>query len=180
MRLDSQLFFVSPGTPLSLVGGAGVAIPSDVIDLFGLGVGVPITTNIIGTPTVWGSDFGIGTRKVQIECVVGTSLATADAATLNAAMQLAPDDTTGNPGAWQTVLETGELTAAQLPTGTIFARFDWPPVFPVTLRPRFARILFQVPATLLFTAGTIAYAIGVPLRDDQSNRQAAKNYVGVA
>ena len=177
MRLDSQLFFIAPGAPLSIVAAAGVDTPSDVIDMFGLGVGVPITTNIIGTPAIWGSDFGIGVRKVQIECVVGTTITTADSATLNAAMQLAEDDTTGNPGTWQTVVETGELTAAQLPTGTVFARFDWPPVFPVTLRPRFARLLFQVPAGLVFTAGTIAYAIGVASRDDQSNRQAAKNFV---
>lgn len=177
MRLDSQLYFVAPGTPLSIVAGTGVDTPSNVVDLFGLGVGVPITQSIIGTPTTWGSDFGLGTRKVQIECVVGTALATSNSATLNAAMQLAADDGTGNPSTYQTVIETGELTAAQLVANTIFARFDWPPVFPRTLRPRFARILFQVPAATVFTAGTIAYAIGVAARDDTANLNSPRNYV---
>ena len=176
MRLDSQLYFVPPGTPLSLVAGAGVAVPSTVIDLMGLGVG-QVPTNIIGTPTVWGSDFGIGEKKIQIECVVGTALTTSTSATLNAAIQLAADDGTGNPSTWQTVEETGELTVAQLTSGVIFARFDFPPAFPANLNPRFARILFQTPSGTDFTAGTVAYAIGVAVRDDQANKFAARNYV---
>jgi len=56
-------------------------------------------------------------------------------------------------------------------------RFPWLPPFPANLRPRFLRLLFQTPASLLFTAGTIASAVVTTTRDDQFNRNAANNYV---
>lgn len=185
MRTDAQWTFVPAGAPFSLVGAAGANLPTNPLDMLGLGVGVAPTPGlIIGNVTLWGADFGIasgkmGTPKLQVS--IGTGLVTATAATLNLALQFAPDNGAAgvppyNPGAWQTVVETGALTAAQLPAGTVLARFDWPPVFPQTLRPRFARLLAQVPAATDFTAGTINFAGVVFDRDDQANKQAARNY----
>ena len=182
MFTDALLNFTAPGTPLSMVGGAGVSIVmapgGTALDLLGLGVGVLSgSQDIIGTQSaLFGTDFGIGVRKAQLDVVVGTAFTTATAATPNLAFQLAPDDGTGNPGTWQTVVETGNLTVAQCAANTRIARFDWPPVFPETLRPRFARLLMQFGAGTDLTAGTIAYAIVTTDRDDQSNSRAQRNY----
>lgn len=179
MITDALLAFVPIGGNLSVVAAAGVDTPSNVIDLLGLGVGVlPANDSIIGNPTTFGAPdaMGVGGLRPELNVTIGTALATATSATLNAALQAAADDGTGNPSTWQTLVETGELTAAQCAANTVIARFPWVPPFPANLRPRFLRLLFQVPAATLFTAGTIASALVVPCRDDQFNKFAAKNY----
>lgn len=179
MRIDSQWSFIPTSAPLSLVAGAGVNIASNVIDLLGQGVGTA-PQNIIGNVSLFGTDMGIATGLLtpKLQAVIGTGLVTANSATLNLAFQLAPDTAnTFQPGTWQTVEETGALTAAQLAAGTVFARFTFPPVFPATLRPRYARLLGQIPSGTNFTAGTISFAGIVPTRDDYaSEQQAARNY----
>lgn len=182
MRLDSSLAFVPVGSPLSLVGGAGVSFVSQVIDLMGVGVGIA-PPNIFGSgypSTLWGTDFGIGGKKVQLEVAVGTAFTTATACTLNVQLQGAPDTaTTYQPGTWQTFVETGPITAAQLTANATIARFDWPPAFPVTeagSRPRYVRLNFGILAAADFTAGTIAFAIPTMVRDDWAIKFQNKNY----
>lgn len=134
--------------------------------------------NIIGTPTLFGEDSGIGGNKPMISINIGTALASGNSATLNVAFQGAPDTGVGGgyqPGTWQTFNETGAVTVAQGTAGTVL-RLEWPPAFPANLSPRFLRLLFQVPAATAFTAGTISSAIVTMVRDDQSNRYAARNY----
>ncbi len=184
MRTDGQVAFVPFGTALSLVGSAGVAIASGVIDLLGLGVGQSPALNgtIIGTTynQQFGTDFGIGLNPVQLDVVIGTGLVTGTAATLTLAFQGAPD--TGLTGSWQpgtyvTYLETGAITAAQGTAGTRIMRMDWPPSFPETSPPpRYVRLLAQVPAATLFTAGTLLFALGTLARDDMAMKYAARNY----
>lgn len=175
---DQLLDFVPIGTNLSLVALAGVNIASPVtIDILGSGVGTA-PQNIIGNATIFGEDSGIGGIVPNINIVIGTTVTTSDACTLNVAFQGAPDLGVGGgyqPGTWQTFNETGPMTAAQLLAGTVI-RLDWFPAFPPNEQPRYLRLLFQVPATLLFTAGTIASAITTMVRDDQANRYAAANY----
>jgi hypothetical protein len=179
MRSDALLALVPIGAPLSLVGAAGVSIPSpNVIDLLGQGVG-QAPANIIGNAALFGEDAGIGGIRPQLNVTVGTSLVTATAATLNAAIQGAADTGAGGnyqPGTWQTLEETGPLTAAQLVSGVLLARFDFPPAFPSNLRPRFIRLLFQIPTGTSFTAGTVASAIVTLVRDDQANKYQPNNY----
>lgn len=178
MMIDSLLSFVAIGGNQSLIAGAGIAIPStNVIDALGSGVGT-IPANIYGTPALFGTDLGIGDIKAQINIVIGTALATGTSATLNIAFQGAPEVTiTRQPGTWQTIMETGAMTAAQLPANTV-VRMDWPAAFPANLNARFFRLLFQVsPVTGLFTAGTISSALVTTVRDDQANRYAPANYV---
>jgi hypothetical protein len=179
MLTDALLAFVPIGSPLSLVGGAGVALPSAVIDLLGAGVGVA-PPNIIGNATLFGTDAGIGLVRPQLNCVIGTAPTTSNAATLNLAFQAAPDTAgTHQPGTWQTLVETGYMTIAQLAANTVFARFDFPPAFPANLNPRYLRLLAQPLTATNFTAGTISSALVVMARDDQSNKYQAANYVVV-
>lgn len=180
MMTDATLFFVPPGAPLSLVGAAGQSIPSpNLVDILSLGAGIA-PASIIGTsyPT-FGSDSGIGGDKPQIEVVLGTQPVTSNSCTLNVALQGAADSGLAGgyqPGTWQTLVETGPMTAAQLTSGAVVARFDYPPAFPNNLRPRFYRLLFQVPATGSFTAGTISFATIALVRDDTANLLAQNNY----
>ncbi len=178
MLLDASLAFVPVGTPLSLVAGAGVDIASDVLDLAGTGSGNP-PNGIIGRATLFGTDIGIGDDRPMLDVVIGTALATSTAATLNLALQGAPDNGSYAPGTWQTFIETGPLTVAQCPAGTRIARFDLAAAFPNTLPlPRFLRLYAQVPAATDFTAGTIAFAVVTMARDDYSPGMFS-NYVAV-
>lgn len=185
MLIDSLVSFVPIGAPLSMVLGAGIAAPSNVYDLLGLGVGVAPSERIIGQPStgVFGEDAGIGGKKPQVQVNVGIGFVTANAATLNVAFQGAADTgSAGNyqPGTWQTFVETGALTAAQLAAQTILGRFDFPPAFPANFSPRFLRLLFQVPAATNFTAGSIASAIVTMVRDDLAQKFAARNYAAAS
>ncbi len=176
MMTDALLNFVPIGGNLSIVAGAGVSTPSNVIDLLGAGVGVA-PPNIIGNVTVFGEDTGIGSDRLLIIAATGTAaFVTANAATLNVAFQGAPDNGANQPGTWQTFAETGPMTAAQL-TASQKIKLDWPAAFPENERPRFVRLLFQVPAATNFTTGQIAYALATPARDDQLNKMSPNNYV---
>jgi len=180
MRIDSQLSFVPLGSPLSLVGAAGVAIPStNTIDLLGYGVGVAPNQSIIGNVTNFGADEGIGAFRPELEVAIGTAATTSNSATLNVQFQAAADTGAAGgylPGTWNTLIETGYIAASSLTAGQIIARFPWVPAFPANLRPRFLRLNFQPLTATNFTAGTIAFALVTFVRDDQANKFAAKNY----
>lgn len=182
MLIDSLISFVPVGGNLSLVAGAGVAVRSPlIIDLLGLGVGVAPGERIIGLPYsgVFGEDAGIGAVKPQVQVNIGTGLVAVGGSTLNIAFQGAPDTgAAGNylPGTWQTFVETGPLTAAQLAANAICARFDFPPAFPVSARPRFLSLLFSPSAAGSFSAGTVASAIVTMVRDDYAIKYAPANY----
>lgn len=177
MISDALLNLVPINGNLSLVGGAGVAIPSPgIIDLLGSGVGTP-SPNIIGNATLFGEDVGIGGKRPELNVVIGTALASGNAATLNVALQAAPDTAgTHQPGAWQTIGETGPITVAQGTAGQIVARFPFLPAFPANLNARYIRLLFSPAAATNFTAGTIASATVTMVRDDQANKYAASNF----
>lgn len=179
MRTDATLSFVPLGGNLSLVAAVGVDIPStNVIDLLGEGVGTTVT-NITGTATLAGQadGMGVGSIRPEINVTVGTALV-ADTGTplLNVQLQAAADDGAGSPDTWQTIGESGDLTVAQCAANTVIARLPFLPPFPQNLRPRFLRLNFAIPTGTNFSAGTIASALVVPSRDDQFNRQAARNY----
>lgn len=165
--------------PFSLVGGAGVAIPSpNIIDLIGGGPGTP-PGNIIGQRTVFGTDIGIGDPRLQTEVAVQVALATANGATLNVQFQAAPDTGAAGgyaPGAWTTLMETGALPLTSLnAAGKIVARFDFPPVTPITFSPRYLRLNFVPAAGTNFSAGTVVAPV-TTVRDDTANFQTPRNY----
>lgn len=176
MLRDALLTFI--GSPLSLVGGLGIGFPTDPYDVLGTGPGTA-PQNIIGNAALFGSDLGVGGMQPEMVVTIGTALATSDAATLNGQFQAAPDTGAGGgyqPGTWQTIVEQGPITAAQGTAGAYIMRFKWPPVFPVSLRPRFYRFNFAVLTGTQFTAGTISQAFITTVRDDYSIAQAAKNF----
>lgn len=178
MLTDGLVNFVAPGAPLSIVAGAGIAVPSSVYDELGVGVGVA-PPSIIGTRTLFGADLGIG-EKPLLDVAVGTPFVTANAATLNVQFQGAVDTGAGGgyqPGAWVTLGETGPLATAILTAGQIIARFPFLPAVPPNLLPRFLRLNFVVLAGANFSAGTIAFATVTMVRDDWSEKYASKNYV---
>lgn len=178
---DALLNFVAPGSPLSLVGGAGANFASQIIDELGVGPG-QAPPNIIGVPnTVFGSDMGIDWVKPRVIITIGTALATNNAATLNIQFQGSVDSgPNGNPAyspnAWTTYMESGPIAAANLAAGAQF-RMDFPPAFPFNVLPRFYRINFLPLATATFTAGSIASAMVNLSGDDYKAAYAAKNFV---
>ena len=179
MRLDSTLAFVALGSPLSIVAASGVAIPSQVIDMLGNGVGVA-PTSIFGTTTTWGADEGIGAFRPELMVAMGTAATTSNSATLNVQLQAAADQgAAGNyqPSTWYTLAETGTIAASSLTANAIIARLPWLPAFPINLRPRFLRLNFAVASATAFTAGTIAFAIPTFVRDDLNQKNQPKNYV---
>lgn len=177
MISDALVNFIPPGAPLSLVGGAGVAIPSAVYDELGQGVGTAPQV-IIGTRTLFGADYGVG-EKPLIDVAVGTPFTTANAATLQVALQGAPDTGAGGgylPGAWTTLIQTGLIPVSQLTAGAIIARLNFAMAVPPSALPRYLRLLFSPASATNFTAGTIAFAIVTMVRDDWSAQYAAKNF----
>lgn len=175
MMIDALLSFTNG--PLSMVGGAGVAIPSpNIIDLAGPGVGVPVP-NIWGKATSFGAPdaMGVGSIRPELVVTISTLLVTGNAATLNAALQAAADNGSNQPGAWNTLVETGAIAVANLTAGQLIARFPWVPPFPPGLRPRFLRMLFSPAAATNFTAGALLANVTV-VRDDQFNQFVPKNF----
>ena len=180
MMIDSQLAFTSVGSNQTLIGGAGINIPStNVIDLLGQGSGTA-PTNIIGLPSsgLFGTDFGIGSEVEELQVTIGTAPTTSNGALLNVAFQAAPDTaTTHLPGTWVTLAETGPLALANTGASAIVARFKFPVAVPPGLSPRYVRLLYQPGAAANFTAGTIQSAFITPVRDDFANKWMSSNYV---
>lgn len=184
MRIDSSVAFIPLGSAFSLVGGAGVGLPTNPIDLLGAGVGVP-PPNIIGVQSLlFGTDFGIGLYKQTIRIFLNsTPTILGVGAQLNIQLQMAPDagTPTYQPGAWQIIGETGYMTTAQLVAAQVGKlqqpiRLEWPPNFPAGLNPRFARLMFQPLAATAFTAGTVNAAFPTVIPDDYSEKFAQKNF----
>jgi hypothetical protein len=170
MITDALLAFVPVGTNTPILGAA---VRSNVYDILGTGVGTP-PSSIIGTPTLFGSDLGIGGKRPMLEVLLGAA-AFAGGTSLNIAFQAAVDTAgTHVAGTWNTLVETGAILTANLTAAQVCARFDWPPAFPPGLNARYLSLLFTPVGT--FTAGTINAAIVTMVRDDQANRYAAKNF----
>lgn len=186
MLLDALVSFSN--APFSIVGGAGVGIPSSVIDMLGLGQGVA-PVNIIGNAPVFGQDPGIGWPRGQAQVIVTTAFTTGSAATMNFIYQGAVDSGSAGgylPGTWQTIAESGYLAVTDLdsvvatdPFGAIAWQFDFEPTHPISFRPRFLRVLAQPLAATSFTAGAIRIPTSLGL-DQHKHRYQARNYTVAA
>jgi hypothetical protein len=171
MLLDAQLTLDNGS---SLVVAAPGQASAGVIDYLGLGVGQAPTSFFGVQNAVFGEDVGIGDGMSPpvVVCVVGTTFATATGATLRVQLQESVDSGAAgappySPNAWQTILQTADLTAAQLTAGTKIAEFAIPPRNPGQAFPRFLRFYYYLAvAGSSFTAGTLAYAGVSTGRDD--------------
>jgi hypothetical protein len=167
---DALLSLVPVGSNTPILGAA---VRSNIYDILGTGVGTP-PSSIIGTPTLFGSDLGIGGKRPMLEVLLGAA-AFAGGTSLNVAFQAAVDTAgTHAAGAWNTLVETGAILTANLTGAQVIARFDWPPAFPAGLNARYLSLLFTPVGT--FSAGVINAAIVTMVRDDQANKYAARNY----
>lgn len=157
--------FAPYGSPQTLAVTTSTA-STNVYDVTGAGVGnTPSVT--WGTSATFGADMGIGDGMAlpSVRVVITTGLSTTNSATLNVALQSAPDDGTNNPGTWSTVVETGAYTTSELTANTVLRlpmahRHSGQPL------PRFYRLLYQLPASTAFSAGAVS--AGIVIGDDSS------------
>ena len=170
MLTDALNNFLPVGSNLAVTN---VAVPSNVYDMMGSGVGTA-PPNIIGNPSLFGTDMGIGLWRPQVACATG-SVAWAGGTSLTIAFQAAPDTaTTHVAGAWTTLMDIPGIPVAQLTANAVIGRFDFPPAIPPGLNARYLRLLFTPTGT--FTAGVIAFALVTLDRDDQANKFAGSNF----
>jgi hypothetical protein len=186
MITDALVSFLPIGSNQSMVGGAGVSIQiGNIIDLLGYGVGVAPSQSIIGNvPTSGGVSLfgapdamGVGGPRPELNVSVGTAFTTSTSATLEVALQGAADTSTYQPGTWYDFATSGPISVTNLAANEVIFRIPWLPPFPPGLRPRYLRLYGIIPAATDFTAGTIASATVVIVRDDQFNKYGANNYV---
>ncbi len=118
--LDASLF-------LTAAAGDSLAISSStagsvVYDVTGAGSG-NAPPQSFGKASAFGADMGIGDGVAQpfLEVAITTTLLTSTSATLQVALQSAPDNGSNAPGSWTTVVETDAITAANLVAGTKIA-----------------------------------------------------------
>jgi hypothetical protein len=174
---DALAAWVFSTSPLSLVAAAGVDVPTNPIDLMGDGVGTTVR-NIWGNSTLpFSPDArGVGSPLPLIDIIIGTALSDGTGTPLlTAELQGAEDNGSGSPGSYQTYVRSAALTSAQ---GTAGQRIRLPfvPPFPLTDRPRFLRLNFEIPAGTTFATGTILSAAAVFPRDDWYVGQQPRNY----
>lgn len=183
MLIDASLSFISAySAPVSFVSGVAGLLEQigTPIDLLGQGVGTA-PQNIIGNAVLFGQDPGSALIKPFIRTTIGIAAATSTSATLRLELQYAPDTGVGGgyqPGTWQTIQQTGDITAAQMTALAILPKLEFEPVFPNNLRPRYLRLMAQVAPTGsgIFTAGTIAQALVVVGADEYAQKLATRNY----
>ena len=137
-----------------------VTAPSTgVIDLAGVGVGVPVP-NRFGTATNFGEDIGIGdgVSPPQLLVQVGTAFTAGGAATMRFQLEAAVDtNNTGTPGTWDIIDQTDDVPVALLTAGARPAIFTIPQRYLGQGFPRFYRVNYVI-STGPMTAGTIGYA----------------------
>lgn len=158
MILDNQLLF---SNFQSLITDSDTG--STVIDMEG-----GVAENI-GLMTRFGQDLGIGNGvgAPRVVGIVGTAFVTANVATLTVKFQGSTDSTT-----WDTYIETTALGASVLTANAKVFDFAWPQVPKGFSNPRYIRLLYDLPGSTSFTAGTIF--AGVVLETD------AQKYYGPA
>lgn len=166
MFVDQTITFSSTWqAPQSLAVGATTA-STVTLDVTGAGVGnaPPV---VWGTSTSFGADMGIGGGELrpEVRVQVTTAFATSNGATLNVALQSAPDNGSNSPGTWTTVNETGAIAASALTAGTAL-NIPFGPRGAGAALPRFYRLLYQLPAATAFTAGAVV--AGVVIDNDFS------------
>ncbi len=135
------------------------AASTTVYDITGAGSGT-VPALVWGTTAAVGADMGFGdsASRPTVFITVPTAFVSAGGATLQIAIQAAPDDGTGTAGTYYTLAETEALSVAQL--ATIAAKpfsMPLPPInanYPAGLLPRFYRIYYVV-GTSTFSAGKI-------------------------
>jgi len=156
MYADATLTF-SMGQSLAVSASTPSAT---VIDLTGAGEGTPPNLSW-GNSATFGADLGLGAPgfgALKVVTQINEGLSTTNSATLNVALQGAPDDGSNEPGAWETFAESGPIAADVLGAGGQIV-FDYPRRAIGAALPRFLQLLYQLPASTSFSAGAVTAAI---------------------
>lgn len=161
MILDALLQFDNAA---SLAIAAGTQASTNVID-FGLGTSakpaIPSNANGGGA-----RDMGIGDDPaLKLLVQVATTFTSGGAGTLSVAIQGAPDNGAGVPGAYTTWWTSPVYALATLTAGARLLNMDFPRPPAGVAVPRFVRLLYTVAGATMDTGAITAYL--VLDRDDQ-------------
>jgi len=157
MILDALLQFDSA---VSLAIAAGTQASTNVID-FGINSGIPASANGGGA-----RDMGIGDKPaLKFVVQVATTFTSGGAGTLSVALQGAPDNGSGAPGAYTTWWTSPTYALATLNAGSRLFDMDMPRPPDGVAVPRYIRLLYTV-ATATMTAGAVSSYLVLD-RDDQ-------------
>lgn len=144
----------------SLAIAAGTQASANTLD-YGISSGIPTSANGGGA-----RDMGVGNDPaLKFVVQVGTTFTSAGAATLSVAIQGAPDNGSGAPGAFTTWWVSPAYALATLNAGSRLLDMDFPRPPDGIAVPRYVRLLYTV-AAATFTAGTISGYVVLD-RDDQ-------------
>ena len=158
MILD-KLYEFDPN-PTSVAIAVGTQASTNVIDLHGAGL-IPVLANLQGA-----RDMGIGDNPaLKINVQVVTAFTSGGAGTLSVALQGAPDNGSGAPGAYTTWFVSPVYALATVAViGANLLPMDMPrPPAGIGL-PRFVRLLYTV-AGATMTAGSVAAHLVVDRQD---------------
>lgn len=141
-------------TASSLAIAAGTQASANVLD-YGIASGIPSSANGGGA-----RDMGIGddpSLKLLVE--VSTTFTSGGAGTLSVAIQGAPDNGAGAPGAFTTWYTSAVYALATLNQGSRLLEMDFPRPPDGVAIPRYVRLLYTV-GTATMTAGNVnAYVV---------------------
>lgn len=166
MFVDNSLAFSSTWQSAQTLAISSNTASTNTLDVTGAGSG-NAPSIVWGTSTSFGADMGIGGGETRphVRVQVTTAFTTGNSATLNIALQSAPDNGSNAPGTWTTCNETGAIAASALTVGQAI-NLDFGARAPGAALPRFYRLLYQVPAATSFSAGAVV--AGVVVNNDFS------------
>jgi len=155
---------------------AGVLTPTTVNPGTTFVVGTQNSANVIDLSQLassakgYGRDIGVG-DGLWIVCLVAATF-TGTGATLQVNIQYAPDNGSGAPGAYATMVSSAVYTLSQLTAGSEIMRIEVPPVSPSNLGmvPKFMQATYTI-GTANMTAGALYTAI-------VTDREALGPYMG--
>lgn len=144
----------------SLAIAAGTQPSANILD-YGIISGIPTSASGGGA-----RDMGIGDDPaLKLLVQVGTTFTSGGAGTLSVALQGAPDNGAGAPGAFTTWWVSPAYALATLNAGSRLLDMDFPRPPDGIAVPRYVRLLYTV-AAATFTAGTVNSYVVLD-RDDQ-------------
>ena len=159
MILDNFLMFDSPTAPADLAQIIGDYVSTNVVDLHMSGL--PVLAADQGA-----RDMGIGDNPaLKMLVQVTETFASTGAATLQIALQGAPDNGSGAPGTYDTYWLSPLYALASLVAGARLYDMDLPRPPQGVEMPRFLRMIYTI-ATETTTAGEVVAGIVID-RDDQ-------------
>lgn len=160
MILDANLMFDPPSSPADLAQVVGTYNSGNIIDLHM--AGLPVLANLQGA-----RDMGIGDNPaLKLLVQVSTLFTSAGAATLQVALQGAPDNGSGVPGSYVTWWTSPAYALATIAVaGARLYDMDMPRPPAGVAIPRFLRMTYII-AGATTTAGKLISGIVID-RDDQ-------------